>query len=378
MLLTPARRAETKRRLGHRARWLSSLALAVCVLSACGDEVYYVCPDGSGAHPCSRAAIAAGDAATSDASGSHLDAGASPADDSAAETSLVEAESLDAGDEVSDASPGCVVDVDCPVPDRRCGTSRCNAGRCETMSAPSGTKVLDVPADCHATICDGAGHSAGAVVARSNAPAPAGPCLVGTCDELGRPGAAPLPAGTACSAGPSGKMCDGAGSCVECNHTRDCAPGLYCDATHRCGSVPCTDLDCGGACPPCGLGKRCRVDGDCQSYACEAASNTCIQSQCLDHMQDGNETDLDCGGGICAGCELGQGCLLDQDCLSQACDATASKCVANQCADHRTDGYETGVDCGGGGCPACGPGQKCKTNFDCAGGHFCNDQKVCQ
>jgi hypothetical protein len=331
-------------------------ALAVCAVSACGEEVYYVQAGARGGSDGAPAADA--------------DASASVGADASAAGADAPTVQPDAPAGGIDVAPGCVADEDCPPADGVCAMSRCEAGRCVTVNAPSGTRIVDVPADCHATICDGAGHAAGVLVARANAPTPPGPCLVGTCDELGRPGTTPRPAGTACRAAPGTEMCDGAGSCVECNHTRDCAPGLYCDASHRCGSAPCTDLDCGGACPPCDVGKRCRVDADCQSYACDASTATCVLSQCLDHVQDGNETDLDCGGGICQGCELGQGCLLDLDCLSQACDVPTSKCILEQCADHRADGIESDVDCGG-GCSACQSGQKCKGNGDCAPGHVC-------
>jgi hypothetical protein len=309
------------------------------VVAACGDEVIHV----SVGLPSTHADAGAG-AAPEDAAAPEVDAAASSADAATPE--------VGGGPQGAGAGALCA-------------------------GAPSGARVLDVPPDCRATICDGAGRAAGVVVAQSNAPAPAAPCLVGTCDALGRAGAAPRFAGAACSAGTKGVMCDGAGTCVECNHTRDCAPGLYCDASHHCGAAACTDLDCGGPCPPCDLGKRCVADVDCRSFACDASSATCVQSQCLDHVQDGNETDLDCGGGICGGCELGQGCLLDADCRSVACDAVTLKCVLDGCADNRVDGAESGVDCGGGACPACSTGQKCRNNLDCAAGHVCSAQKIC-
>jgi hypothetical protein len=46
--------------------------------------------------------------------------------------------------------------------------------------------------------------------------------------------------------------------------------------------------------------------------------------------------------------------------------------VSNQCVDHRQDGQETDVDCGGPVCNACAVGQKCLTNFDCQSGHVCS------
>jgi hypothetical protein len=354
------RRAETMTASRSRARRLWLVALAICLAPACGDEVVHVslsrADAGSLAADAGASAVDAGASAVdaalpvADAGSSNADAGSSAADTSA---SAMDVGEMDAGSESQGAEQVCV-------------------------NAPSGMKVLDVPADCHATICDGAGHAAGVVVAQSNVPVPAAPCLFGTCDALGRAATAPLPAGAACRVGPGGAVCDGAGRCVECNHVWDCAPGLYCDVNHHCGAAPCTDLDCGGACAPCDLDKRCRVDEDCQSFACDAASARCIQNQCLDHAQDGNETDLDCGGGICKGCELGQACFLDLDCKSQACDAISSKCISDGCADHRTDGAETDVDCGGGACPACEVGKKCNFTFDCPPGHVCGVMKVCQ
>ena len=100
--------------------------------------------------------------------------------------------------------------------------------------------------------------------------------------------------------------------------------------------------------------------------------------QCQDHRQDGVETDADCGGGFCSACVLGKSCIVNDDCVTLACDALKLSCVNNQCADHHLDGFETDVDCGGGGCGACWVGAKCGSNFDCQSGHFCNAQHVCQ
>jgi hypothetical protein len=61
--------------------------------------------------------------------------------------------------------------------------------------------------------------------------------------------------------------------------------------------------------------------------------------------------------------------MVDTDCATAACDAAMLTCVTNQCADHRQDGAETDVDCGGGACPACAAGQKCAINADCVSGN---------
>jgi hypothetical protein len=67
-------------------------------------------------------------------------------------------------------------------------------------------------------------------------------------------------------------------------------------------------------------------------------------------------------------------CLGDNDCVApNACDANSLLCVGNQCADHRMDGSETDVDCGGpNGCARCGSGKMCTVTSDCLSGHTCN------
>ncbi len=70
--------------------------------------------------------------------------------------------------------------------------------------------------------------------------------------------------------------------------------------------------------------------------------------------------------------------MADSDCSSNACDAQSLTCVSSQCADHRQDGSETDVDCGGSSCTFCAVGKKCLVNFDCQSGHICNASKVCQ
>ncbi len=49
-----------------------------------------------------------------------------------------------------------------------------------------------------------------------------------------------------------------------------------------------------------------------------AQPDTAVAS-CSDGVQDGDETDVDCGGATCAGCAVGRACLVDGDCASLAC-----------------------------------------------------------
>src|SRR5262249_51347579 len=96
-----------------------------------------------------------------------------------------------------------------------------------------------------------------------------------------------------------------------------------------------TDVDCGGSCVPCPLGKvRVKAtdcgDGSCQSGVCTAAGAcdtilSCGQVNCHDTTRNGLETDVDCGGigtadafrsltvSGCTPCGLGKICLRDLD-----------------------------------------------------------------
>ena len=282
-----------------------------------------------------------------------------------------------AGGSAGAGSP-CIVDADCPLPPTQCLIARCEQGLCSTRNAAQGSMlVADTPADCHALACDGLGNYV-RVVDQANVLSATSPCFLGACNSAGTPSTEPTAAGTPCSNAQGGVVCDGAKNCVQCLHSSDCPNGMSCSATERCVAPACTDVDCGGACPPCGDGKKCLTDTDCASYACDAALHTCDANQCADQQQDGLETDTDCGGGACPPCALTKGCLVSADCASNACDAIKLVCIGNSCADHRKDGFETDIDCGGGGCGACNVGQTCSSNFDCVSGHFCNGIKVCQ
>jgi hypothetical protein len=120
------------------------------------------------------------------------------------------------------------------------------------------------------------------------------------------------------------------------------------------------------------VGQTCSVDSNCLSGACDANTSKCITNQCADHREDGAETDVDCGGNTCPACATGKKCLGDNDCTSAACDANSLTCVTNQCADHRVDGNESDVDCGGFTCPSCAVGKLCNRMSDCQAGHTCS------
>jgi hypothetical protein len=54
--------------------------------------------------------------------------------------------------------------------------------------------------------------------------------------------------------------------------------------------------------------------------------HTCV-GQCTDGVKDGNETDVDCGGGSCPPCATGKKCAVNNDCISTD-QCQAGVCIA--------------------------------------------------
>jgi len=133
-----------------------------------------------------------------------------------------------------------------------------------------------------------------------------------------------------------------------------------------------TDVDCGGACEPCGNGQGCGGAADCASMLCD--EGTCVDPSCTDGMIGGTETDVDCGGPSCSPCDDGQDCGEGSDCTSGVCtDATCQAPVcgdgvvnadAEQC-DEAGDFEECDADCTE---PMCGDGL-----VNMAAGELCDD-----
>jgi hypothetical protein len=173
--------------------------------------------------------------------------------------------------------------------------------------------------------------------------------------------------------------------------TEDAGPAPTCSDDVQNGNE--TAVDCGGgsymgapACPPCADGKTCKLGTDCSDGVCKGMPLTCQAPTCTDDVQNGNETDTDCGGAgymgaaPCPRCGTGKNCGSSAtNCVNLVC--TGGVCQAPACTDGVKNGDETDIDCGGGSymglpaCPPCNPGQKCGTGSDCVGG---NCQTTCQ
>ncbi|MFN3199697.1 MAG: FG-GAP-like repeat-containing protein [Bradymonadia bacterium] len=126
-----------------------------------------------------------------------------------------------------------------------------------------------------------------------------------------------------------------------------------------------TDIDCGGPeCAPCGPGGQCLAPEDCDGIPC--VDGFCTPPTCMDTVQNGEETDVDCGGPICGPCLADQGCAQPSDCQSQIC--TDDVCATPACDDTVRNGDETDTDCGGPTCGPCADGGACVEDGDCTSG----------
>ena len=220
----------------------------------------------------------------------------------------------------------CGVETDCP------GAPECKEPTC--VDACCGTKSSPAGATCKAGVCDGEGACVECTT-EAQCPAP-GACKAATCAEH-TCGAADLPADTVCTAG-DGRVCDGSGACVECNDsTQGPAPATACKlagcASHACvqsnagKGESCSDRS-GKVCDGAGRCVQCNSAADCPGGACHG-TNVCVPAPCADGSKDGSETDVDCGGdpATCPPrCGQFQLCKVPSDCQSGVCDTLSHTC----------------------------------------------------
>jgi formylglycine-generating enzyme required for sulfatase activity len=157
----------------------------------------------------------------------------------------------------------------------------------------------------------------------------------------------------------------------------DAAPETPCKTDDQCNSHVCAppSLDAGG-----------HDGGPPDAGVCAAAKCVCQTPTCNDHVKNGNETGVDCGGS-CPPCGVSVTCTTGSDCSTGECgvgfkggpctgtavdggaDAAHSLagcvCEAPTCSDGVKNGGESDVDCGGDECPHCGIGKTCSQNTDC-------------
>ena len=311
---------------------------------------------------------------------------------------------------------GCKADKDCAT--GFCDGTACVATSCTDKKQSGGEADVDCGGSCKdSATCTVAQRCKAGADCQSQICSTLGKCVATTCQDgamtsnetdidCGGVCAVKCTTGHGCSTGSDcdSKYCDGkvcvgdfcsdkvlsvgesdldcGGACSKkcatgqkCGGNADCASG-QCATSGVCVTTTCddgklskgeADVDCGGVCAtPCLVGKACKGGVDCATTVCATSSMVCVATPCLDELQDGNETDVDCGGTCAARCAQDKGCKLDADCKSGFCDG--SKCVATACETKRQDGDETGVDCGGSCAKHCDVGVGCKADKDCSSG----------
>jgi formylglycine-generating enzyme required for sulfatase activity len=202
----------------------------------------------------------------------------------------------------------------------------------------------------------------------------------------------------ACAASTSDGARNGIETDVDCGGglPNKCAVGRRCLQATDCDSNACvgricqkaahtdgaknldeTDVDCGGADPiaRCMDGFSCINRTDCISKACSPSSKRCV-TPAIDGLQNGDESDIDCGGPSAPGCATGKKCTTGTDCENLVC--TATTCAAPTSTDGVKNGDESDADCGGSstGAPKCGLDKSCRTAADCSS-DGCNYKKKC-
>jgi hypothetical protein len=178
---------------------------------------------------------------------------------------------------------GCIGPADCGA-GTFCSGWTCNSGTCNPAPTAAGTPLpAQTAQDCLVEQCDGSG---GAIQVPDDADVPADDgvdCTQDVC-SAGMPSHPPQPSDAACSQG--GNVCDGAGTCVECNDAGDCydsalACGEASCAAHVCSAVPVSASACGAvSCFPyaCGGGSvacpaSCTTAAECvHGFTCQAGS----------------------------------------------------------------------------------------------------------
>jgi hypothetical protein len=109
--------------------------------------------------------------------------------------------------------------------------------------------------------------------------------------------------------GGSSPTCDGSPACSS-------GGGAVCDGS-ACGDGGPASDDGSPACDGSLECAACTTEADCLTYYAICGSACAIL--CSDGQQDGYETDVDCGGGVCAPCAPGKMCKVAADCASGSC-----------------------------------------------------------
>jgi hypothetical protein len=86
-------------------------------------------------------------------------------------------------------------------------------------------------------------------------------------------------------------------------------------------------------------GKNKKKGGESAAPVAPVAPASPPGPTCSDTIQNGSETDVDCGGPTCQRCAIGQTCASRDDCASALClDTTCGQCAVNEDCGLDTNG----------------------------------------
>jgi hypothetical protein len=160
------------------------------------------------------------------------------------------------------ACVGCLTPLQCPGTDTECHARTCVNGTCGMTNAAAGTLLVNgnPKGDCHQVECDGSGGTM-TVVDDTDKPANVCKfCSTGTITNRA--------SGFSCGTSSAPLVCDGNGTCGQCNQASDC-PGASSDTD--CNFHTCNSHVCATTKPPSGTPTTTnppQVAGDCHEIQC--------------------------------------------------------------------------------------------------------------
>lgn len=237
--------------------------------------------------------------------------------------------------------PECFLATDCPGSDTDCQQRTCTMNECGVQNTPAGTQLMtQTSGDCQTAICDGMGNVSSQVNGM-DPPADDGNDCTGESCAMGFPVHPALAMGTPCSSN-GGTVCNGAGSCVQCNSAMDC-PG----SDTLCQSRTCTSGSCGIDFVSNGTQAGSQTPGDCQANVCDGSGNLVSQEDNGDVPNDGNDCTSDaCNSGVPSNtplpvnstCSSGGGSFCDnsgscvQCNMASQCPGIDTECQLRSCS----------------------------------------------
>ncbi|HET6585046.1 MAG TPA: hypothetical protein VFG69_16430 [Nannocystaceae bacterium] len=279
---------------------------------------------------------------------------------------------------------GCSSPEDCGGETTFCEAVTCEAEVCGIALTDFGTPLPEqTDGDCQQLVCDGRGNS-GSVADDTDLPPDDGnDCTSEACED-GVAVHPNLPSNTDCSGG-GGSVCDGAGSCVECNSNAQCGGGDQCNVP-ACVNNQCTLAPDTGA--SCNDGFFCTQTDTCNANGtCVGSGDPCPGADGDSDCSEGcNETNNDCSGADPSGspCNDNQFCTANDTCNGNgSCTGSGNPCpgadgdsdcseTCNEAADQCSSNDPNNTPCGP--CRHCSSGtclNECNAIAMCCPGDVC-------